>query len=326
MDELISVIIPIHNAEKYLRECINSIIEQTYKNLEIILVDDDSTDQSGAICDDYRSYDSRIRVIHKKESAEGGAGARNHGINVSTGALLYFMDSDDYVEKDMLRQMYDKLCEENSQCVVCSFHYIGEDCKELPWRTPQLTNYSVMTGHDAAKTFLTTMDIEGFSWNKLFRREIFDRNNIQFDQALNSFVDMYGMFRGILHCKYVSFCPQKFYYYRQRAASCVHTMSIRKLSNYKKVIMQITEEAYAADLIQESRFFYQYRMMLQLYDAIKGKIGYNNDEWIQIKSTYQWKKIFECSYIETNHILQAFLNHRNLKDSLKLFIVWWHFR
>ena len=99
MDKLISVIVPIYNVEKYLTKCIESIINQTYKNLEIILVDDGSPDKSPIICDEYAKKDNRIKVIHKKNG--GLSDARNYGMSLATGEYISFIDSDDYIDEEM---------------------------------------------------------------------------------------------------------------------------------------------------------------------------------------------------------------------------------
>ena len=326
MQEIISVIVPVHNSEKYLKKCLDSIINQSYRDLEIILVDDNSTDRSGIICDEYATRDSRIRVIHNINGGEGGAKARNVGINIATGSLFYFMDSDDYIESTMLMEMYNTLCREQSQCAVCSFHYVDESGNEISWQTPQLEEYHTMSGVEAAKIFLTTLNIEGFSWNKLFRREIIIDKNIRFDESLNSFVDMYGMFQAVLNSTKVSFCKQQFYYYRQRAASCVHTMSLRKLSNFRKVVEQITKKALDRELVSESQYFYTYRMMRQLFDAIKGKKGYNKQVWKQIKTEYAWINVFKVSVCKAGRLLSSYGTESRLKNSMKLFVVWYNFR
>ena len=104
---LISVIVPVYNVEKYLRQCLDSIINQTYRNLEIILVDDGSTDSSGIICDEYAQIDARIKVIHKENG--GLSSARNAGLDVCTsgGDFIAFVDSDDWLEPDMYERLYE---------------------------------------------------------------------------------------------------------------------------------------------------------------------------------------------------------------------------
>lgn len=124
-DKLITIIIPVYNVEKYLRECIDSVIAQTYKNLEIILVDDGSIDKSGEICDEYSKKDSRIRVIHKKNG--GLSDARNVALDIAKGEYIGFIDSDDYIEKDMFETLY-KLAEKyHAEISSISFYKILEN-------------------------------------------------------------------------------------------------------------------------------------------------------------------------------------------------------
>lgn len=323
MKELISVIVPVHNSEKYLAQCIESIMNQSYQELEIILVNDCSTDRSASICDQYAQTDARIHVIHRTvQGGEGGARARNEGIAAAAGDIFYFIDSDDYIEHDMLASMSDIMQREHSDCVISSFHYVSDTGEELPWYTPQLSGYQTMSGRDAARIFLTTFNIEGFSWNKLIRREILADNHIRFDESMNSFVDMYGMFRVILSSKQVSFYHARPYYYRQHNISCVHTMSLRKLDNFKRVISQIIKLAQENGMENESVFFHQYRMALQLFDFIRDKEKYSTDVWKQFKREYQWNNIFGRSLCSALKVIFSYLRDDRLKAAVKLVWVW----
>lgn len=129
MEELISVIVPIYNTEKYLRKCIESIIYQTYRNLEIILIDDGSTDDSGKICDEYAQKDSRIVVVHKKN--QGLSAARNDGIDIAHGMFLGFVDGDDCIEETMYEKLYSYMIENNCDIVECEVNFIYEDHSRL---------------------------------------------------------------------------------------------------------------------------------------------------------------------------------------------------
>ena len=117
-EELISVILPIYNVEKYLEKCLKSVINQTYKNLEIILVDDGSKDNSPQICDEYAVKDKRIVVIHKSNG--GLSDARNAGIEIAKGKYIALIDSDDYVEKDYVQFLYQLIKENNAEMSICS--------------------------------------------------------------------------------------------------------------------------------------------------------------------------------------------------------------
>ena len=118
-EELISIIVPVYNVEAYIHQCIKSIIEQSYKNLEIILVDDGSKDKSGKICDDYARKDKRIKVIHKKNG--GLSDSRNAGITVATGKYIAFVDSDDWIEKNMYEKMYNECEKFGADICICGF-------------------------------------------------------------------------------------------------------------------------------------------------------------------------------------------------------------
>ena len=113
----ISVIVPIYKLEQYLEECVDSLIEQTYKNIEIILVDDGSPDNCGAICDRYAEQDDRIQVIHKKNG--GLSDARNAGLDIASGEYVLFIDSDDNVSVDMVEELYGAIKKQNADISVC---------------------------------------------------------------------------------------------------------------------------------------------------------------------------------------------------------------
>ena len=126
-EDLISVIIPVYKVEKYLDECLASVTGQTYRNLEIILVDDGSPDRCGEICDQWANKDNRIRVIHKQNG--GLADARNAGIDVATGDYISFVDSDDYVDEDFLEGLYSALKKFNTKLAICNMTTFDENGK-----------------------------------------------------------------------------------------------------------------------------------------------------------------------------------------------------
>ena len=129
MAPLISVIIPVYNVEKYLRRCLDSVVAQTYRNLEIICVDDGSVDESGKICDQYAVRDARIKVIHQEN--QGLSAARNRGLDAAEGAYIAFVDSDDYILEDMYKKMLDKLLDYNVDLCVCQWQYEFSDGRQV---------------------------------------------------------------------------------------------------------------------------------------------------------------------------------------------------
>ncbi len=172
---LISVVVPVYNVEKYLNKCLDSIIGQTYRNLEIILVDDGSTDDSGVICDIYREKDSRVRVVHQKN--QGLSGARNTGINMANGELLGFVDSDDYIVENMYERLLEVLLKNDAQISICDCECIMEAGEEISHQEYPKLETEVLNKEQAFQR------LDGFSypywkyvtaWNKLYRKHLFE--------------------------------------------------------------------------------------------------------------------------------------------------------
>ena len=126
--DLISIIIPVYNVQDYLKECVDAIINQSYSNIEVILVNDGSTDNSPAICDEYSKKDSRIKVIHKKN--EGPAMARNAALDIASGKYLNFIDSDDLIHKDMISILYNNLINNDADISICNYQSFFDTVKE----------------------------------------------------------------------------------------------------------------------------------------------------------------------------------------------------
>ena len=212
----VSIIVPVYNVEKYLQICINSLISQTYSNLEIILVDDASTDNCPVICDMASKSDDRIKVIHKYNG--GAASARNVGLNLSTGDYICFVDSDDYVEKDYVKTLVKVLEEEKVDVAVCGFWYLYKNHLEQ-------RGYSgtciLMSQIDYLQFFLTDWTC-GLIWNKIFKRKVV--NGIWFEEG-HIIDDEFFTYKAIINCNRVALFEDPLYYYRMRATSVMSSSS-----------------------------------------------------------------------------------------------------
>ncbi|MBX4258632.1 glycosyltransferase [Clostridium estertheticum] len=168
---LISIIVPIYNVEVYIRNCVDSILGQSYENLEIILVDDGSPDNCGDICDEYRSKDKRIKVIHKKNG--GLSSARNAGIDIASGDYLGFIDSDDWIERDMYESLYNAIIEHKADISVCG-RYIVEGDKITTISDSEKAQ--VFTRSEALSELVLDeySGMKNFAWDKLYKKELFD--------------------------------------------------------------------------------------------------------------------------------------------------------
>ena len=223
MSSLITVIVPIYKVEKYLNKCVNSIIDQTYKNLEIILVDDGSPDNCGAICDDYAKKDSRIKVVHKENG--GLSDARNAGYEFANGEYVCFIDSDDYISKDFIQVLYETMARENSDIVECDIVRFNED-EEVGTveATSQVVTYDTV---EAMENLIEEKDFHQHVWNKLYKSDI--ALTVKFEKGkLNE--DEFWTYQVFGKAKRVSKVTDKMYYYLQRKTSIMgQNFSLRRL-------------------------------------------------------------------------------------------------
>ncbi len=210
MNNTISVIIPVYNVEKYLPECLDSVLSQTYTDLEVILIDDGSKDSSGTICDEYAKNDSRIKVIHQQNG--GAAAAKNAGLRVATGKYLAFVDSDDWIERDAFEFMVNKLNEHKAEVVQCAFRnvYVDSDKDMLV-----IDNETVFEAQEYLRRYTVDWTC-GLLWDKLYLRELF--NGIFFEEG-HKIDDEFFTYQGVMNANRVVYFPKVIYNYRQRGSS-----------------------------------------------------------------------------------------------------------
>ena len=226
--EKISVIVPVFKTEKYLNRCIKSIVNQTYKNLEIILVDDGSTDNCPKICDDWSNKDDRIVVIHKKNG--GVSSARNIGINHSNGKYISFVDSDDYIDQDMLSKLVNCLKEKKSDISICNYYPNTFDFFELDKKIKIDVFYNMLFDKKYYR---------GYLWNKLYRSDIIKNNQLFFDDNICICEDLLFNCKYALHCCNASVVNEKLYYYNDDSDSALNSPLTEKyltvLDAYDKI-------------------------------------------------------------------------------------------
>ncbi len=183
----ISVIVPVYNVEKYLKNCLDSIIEQTFKDFEIICVNDGSTDNSRTILEEYKNKDSRILIIDKKNG--GLSSARNYGLDKAKGEFISFVDSDDWIENTMLEKLYKNITELNSEISICAVRLYDEQ-KAQSDESQKYFNLSFFDktfdnrAFDYKETLPFIMDVCVMAWNKLYRKSFLDKYNARFPDGL----------------------------------------------------------------------------------------------------------------------------------------------
>ena len=218
MDDLISVIVPVYNIEIFVERCIKSIVEQTFKNLEIILVDDGSTDSSGDICDRWGKCDSRIKVIHKKNG--GLSDARNCGLDIASGNYISFIDGDDFIDKDMYKDMLNYISKHECDICICGMCKT-ENGKEFVTRpyTYENIEFTILNSELAIKEVLNDK-IDVSSCNKLYKRNIIGELRFPYGKTNEDFALIYKLF---FFSKKIIIINKNYYRYIQREGSITTT-------------------------------------------------------------------------------------------------------
>ena len=267
---MISIITPIYQAEKYLEILINSIINQTYHDWELLLIDDGSIDGSAEICDCYAHKDNRIRVFHK---ANGGvASARNQAMDMATGEYLAFADSDDWVEPCWLERLYKTAKEQEADIVVSDF-YVEYPQKTI-MRSKDDDDVIVLNRKDAL--FLTFQDkITSYLWSMLIRRDIAQERFAPY----RAFEDYATLFAWMFHANRIVLLHTPLYHYRQYAYSCLHSNMKQNLTDYIEATITryelVKESSFLQDNISQFNAAYIYSLVKGLKDIVRSP--YDND-------------------------------------------------
>jgi glycosyltransferase involved in cell wall biosynthesis len=217
MDQLVSVIVPVYNVEKYIHKCIESLLGQTYKAIEIILVDDGSKDGSGAICDEYASKDSRVKVIHKENG--GLSSARNSALEIAQGKYLSFVDSDDYVDVQMYEKMV-RACEEYDAGITICNHYVDDD-GVYSVENSYLDTVKVYESEQALRLLIEDDYIRNYFCDKLFRADLLEGIRFPLKRNYEDVARMYLLFeKSERICQIPDFM---YYYVRHEGSITGHT-------------------------------------------------------------------------------------------------------
>ena len=230
MNYKVSVIVPVYKVEPYLDRCIQSIVNQTYTNLEIILVDDGSPDNSPAMCDEWAKKDSRIVVIHKDNG--GLSSARNAGVDTATGEYISFIDSDDYVDVDMIHSMLNYALDNNLSVVCCGRYRVSGDNKNEMFN---LSSDTICTGEEAIKQILIGGFIEEAAWDKIYHKSIFKNRRFPLGEINEDIVQTINILGS---CDNVGHIGKSYYYYCENQNS----ITTSKYTPKKKVCLKHLDE------------------------------------------------------------------------------------
>lgn len=219
---MVSIIIPIYNVKNYLNKCIDSVLAQSYTDLEIILVDDGSIDGSALICEEYAKKDSRIRVIHKKNG--GLSDARNVGTEIATGEWIYYLDSDDWIYPEAIKTLFDFAIKNNCPIVQGNLYYAYPDHLLYRTSTEKEKQNNILSTKDAIRELIINDRIKNFAWGKLYKSDFV--KDILFPVG-KFFEDSFWQHKIVDRCNRYGVVDTPLYYYRQRPDSISGTSSER---------------------------------------------------------------------------------------------------
>ena len=219
MNQLVSIIVPIYNVQNYLEECVNSLLAQTHKEIEVILVDDESPDNCPQMCEDFAKKDSRIKVIHKKNG--GLSSARNAGLDIATGNYIMFIDSDDFVEHNMVEELL-AIKTQNNTDIACvgMYRYTNGTAEVIP-KTVSKKNIEILDNTTALKR-LISRSIDCSSCNKLYSKTIIGKS--RFKEGRNN-EDHPFLFELYQKNGAIAYTNKAYYYYRYNQASITKTFN-----------------------------------------------------------------------------------------------------
>lgn len=235
MQQLISIIVPVYNVEDYLRRCLSSIINQTYLNIEIIVINDGSTDGSLKICEEFIKLDSRMRLYTKKNG--GLSSARNFGLEKVLGEYIIFVDSDDYVTKDYVSNLYIAISNKNSDIAVSRFVEINEDQKIALKNDTHTLNIEYYNNTEGLKQLFLQKKFDNNAWGKIYKKFLF--NNMQYPEG-KLFEDIAITYKLFGKASKISYINVKDYYYVQRKNSIMNA----KFNEKKLDLLPIVDDMF----------------------------------------------------------------------------------
>lgn len=295
MEDLITIIIPIYNAEKYLRKCLDSIMNQTHKSIEVLLINDGSRDNSGKICDEYEKKDERIKVIHKEN--EGVSVARNIGLKNAKGEYIAFIDADDYVEKEYLEKLLRKLKDHNVECIICGYNRIyGNSIEKISKdKSYTLSKIEFLDG------ILNVQGGIGFTWGKLWKKQAI--KNIEFKKEVKIGEDSLFCIEASKNVNNVYILNETLYNYVFNENSAVRKYN-ENFANYCLISMQEAKKVIETE----------YKENKEIIEKFNNYIAYHI---LLIAVNYCFNKENNLNFIKQIKQMKEIVNIREFKCGVK---------
>lgn len=284
---MISIIIPVYNVEDYLRECLDSIIDQKHQDYEIILVDDGSIDKSPEICDEYCSRYSQIHVVHKKNG--GVSSARNAGLEVAKGEWIWFVDSDDYIKEDSLKILSDVIA--SCECDLI-FHGLIEIFENKIIDDPHGEDFI------SIKSKFLESNLCFQNGMLLFRHDVVELNHLRFSNNIKFAEDMEFQYKYLLHCKRPIRISESLYFYRHREGSAMNSINHHRnnMTDCLYVCKKLLSYSYSLNHTEEMWFAYRLRLLLKSCIQSAEALPFNDVKYLQSELCVFYVKAKQWGY------------------------------
>ena len=316
--EKVSIIIPVYNTEKYLKKCIDSILKQTYNNIEILIVDDGSTDKSAQICDTYINSDN-VKVVHTKH--QGTSFARNIGLDMVTSNYVCFIDSDDYVENDFIEILYNQITTNNADIAACAFDYVAFNTSKS--HIPKKDKQCIFNSHEA---LIKMCDFnEAFSCiccNKIYKMTLF--NNLKFPEN-KMHEDLYLNIELLKKANKIAYYSTiKYHYCTERKESTSN--SAYKSNEYDGIehcnkLVKLMKEEYNEDNVIVQGFYLA--NLIEICNKLID-IGAKKDKIFQETQCFARSQIFRL--LKSNYMLPRKINAICFSINYRLYILYYKFK
>lgn len=275
---LVSIIVPVFNSEKWLCTCVDSILVQTYSNIEVLLIDDGSTDNSYQIIESYLSIDRRVRAFHIKNG--GPSRARNYGLQNARGTYIQFVDSDDVIHPNMTEMLVESLEKSNTDLVMCGYEIIC-NFDEFVFSNELKGDPTIITREQALKNIISTHGYRGFPVNKLYKKKIILEGKLEFDNTIYVCEDLLFLSGYLDRIEVVSIIGDKLYGYIQHENSLANSMNIKKLTSLDALRKLII--IYGRNGLTEANSLYVY--------TVANFMTYKHEEIIKERFEYLLKEL-----------------------------------
>lgn len=319
---MLSIIIPIFNAEKYLEKCIDSILEQRYTEYELILVDDGSIDKSAQMCDEYADKDNRVIVIHKENG--GLSDARNTGVKVAKGEYIFFIDSDDFLDDNKaLEKIVNRLKKSNADVLNFGFkkYYANEDKEYNYFKIDKNMPIEYCKDEKGFEFLMQNSLYIASAWNKVIRRQLFEKSDLSFKKGIYS-EDIDWCARLLIVAKKFDFINESFYCYRQREGSISKSISNKNLKDLKDaiVICYDMSKDLQGDFKNDYLSYVAYQYATFLVCQAKVKLNQENKTYIDQMRKYSFLlKYSNNKKVRILYILHRVLRYKNLCRLMRIF-------